>query len=231
MTELTNEELARLLKQFALGRTSDRHAGQAQRTFFEGVRRPLERTVSHELIMHPYLAKLAAQEAWSEIFLSASRYDASAGTVVSWVKGIARNCAKRTLKQEALAKRLIVSDGFGSNLGDSSDWHDEAPSPLDRAACPLPGPDRAAQSAEIRQAVSRCLDRLPADGRVPYRQVYELALDSELSNKELVEVFNAQFPQRPACNEEQLRKWVARAGEKMRDCLGALLQLPTPAER
>lgn len=231
MNELSNKELSRLLKQFALGQASDHETARAQRAFYESVRRPLDRTISHALMMRPDLARMAAQEAWSQIFLAARKYDPAAGTVVAWIKGIALNCARRVLREEAQAKRLLVSDGFQGNQRHRGDWMDEAPDAFDHAACPLPGPEQRATASQIREAVARCLDRLPAEGRVPYRQVYELALDSELSNRELAELFNAQHPERPPCNEEQLRKWMARAGEKMRDCLGALLRLPPQPAR
>lgn len=230
MNELSNDELSRLLKQFALGQASDHATTRAQRAFYESVRRPLERTVSHALILRPELARMAAQEAWSQIFLSARNYDPAAGTVVAWIKGIALNCARRVLREEAQAKRLLISQGYQGNQAHSSDWLDDAPDAFDQAACPLPGPEQRAQATEVRDAVARCLDRLPAEGRVPYRQVYELAIESDLSNRELAELFNAQHPERSPCNEEQLRKWMARAGDKMRDCLGALLRLhPQPA--
>jgi RNA polymerase sigma factor (sigma-70 family) len=231
MTDITNQELTRLLKQFALGKTSDQQATRAQRAFYEGVRLPMERAISQELFLRPELVKVAVQDAWNEVFLSARRYDPLAGSVLAWVKGIAVNCARRALREEARAKRLIVSDVFTGNQCGDGDWDDDENTLTSTAACPLPGPEQKAQAGEIRQAIENCLDRLPTDGRVPYRQIYEMALDSELTNRELAELFNAQHPERPPCNEEQLRKWIARAGEKMRQCLSALLRLHPVAAR
>jgi len=231
MNDLSNDELCRLLKQFALGQSPDQATRQAQRAFYDAVRRPLERTVSHALMRRPDLCRAAVQESWNQVFLSAARYDGQQGPVMAWVKGIALNCARTVARKEASATRWIQPSKFHGNRTHGDDWSDDDADWMDTAACPMPGPEQMVHASQIRHAVANCLDRLPTDGRVPYRQVYELALDSELSHRELADLFNAQHPERPPCNEEQLRKWVARAGDKMRECVGALLRLPAPTAR
>jgi len=222
MTELSNEALAQLLKQFALGQSDDPLTSADQRAFYEAVRRPLEITLTRALSVRKDLLKPAAQEAWSQVFLSAHRYDAAQGTVVNWVKGIASNCALQVLRRDSRSKRLINEDVFVRNSVDSDTWHNDVPDPLEQMVCPMPGPEQIAQASRIREAVAVCLARLPSKG-VPYREAYELALESDLTNQELAELFNAQYPDRKPCNPEQMRKWIARAGGMMRQCLSEVL--------
>jgi RNA polymerase sigma-70 factor (ECF subfamily) len=145
-------------------------------------------------------AEEVVAEAFSQVWRSASGFDASRGSVAAWISTIVRTRSLDLIRSQK--RRAKMLDQAAAMTGDGS-----APGMSTGA----PEADRGAEISEAQALVRRSLDELPA----AQRQVLELAYFGGLSQSEIA---------------EQLReplgtvKTRMRAGmEKMRQSLGPIM--------
>lgn len=141
----------------ALGRLYDRHAAMA---FGLACAIVGDRSDAEEVVA----------DAFSQVWRSASSFDASRGSVSAWISTIVRTRALDLLR--AQRRRARVLDEAASMTDD--DW-----SPALSSASP--SPDRAVETSETQRQVRRALADLPG----PQRRVLELAYFGGLSQTEI----------------------------------------------
>jgi RNA polymerase sigma-70 factor (ECF subfamily) len=112
-----------------------------------------------------------AEEVLQDVFVTvwnrSDTYDATLGSPVAWLVGIARNRALDRLRSNAV--RLRTAESVAPNL-----------SAVDT-------PEMVAVSSERQQTVTRALDALPCDQRVLIEQAYFLGLThSELAERHML---------------------------------------------
>jgi RNA polymerase sigma-70 factor (ECF subfamily) len=109
-------------------------------------------------------------DAFSQVWRSASTFDASRGSVVAWLSTIVRTRALDLIRSQKRRARV---------LDEAATMSDETGSPgLSTGSEP---PDRAVEVAEAQVLVRRSLSALP----VAQRQVLELAYFGGLSQSEI----------------------------------------------
>ena len=131
----------------------------------------------------PQVAEEVVQETFLVLWNRAEMFDASIGSLSTWLHAIARN---RTIDRlRALGRRptVVTLSGAGDHGIDGAAQADrivEAGTIVGGAA-PGHGPEAAAEAAEARIAVDRALGEIPEAERL----VIELAYREELSQSEI----------------------------------------------
>lgn len=131
----------------------------------------------------PQVAEEVVQETFLVLWNRAELFDATVGSLSTWLHAIARN---RTIDRlRALGRRPIVVSLSGTGE-DGSDAAAQADRIVEAGlivggAGPGQGPEAAAEAAEARLAVDRALGDMPEEERI----VIELAYREELSQSEI----------------------------------------------
>ncbi len=214
-----NEELARLLKLFASRNPADRGVQAAQREFYEYLVKGLERHVLTQVMFNEDVAQAALQNAWLKIFMTAHTYDPKLASVKTWAKKIGEQCAIDELRRFYSQQEKIVDI---EKHGQDDDEQGEL-SGLDGFACNLPGPEEELEAKQVQQAIVQCIERLPKGKGPNYRLAMKLSLENELNYKQMKDILSAQSPRYQDLNDEQVRKWVRKAAERMKGCITAKL--------
>ncbi len=154
----------------AFGAVYDRHADVVYGTVMRFLH---DREAAEEVVQDAYLA----------VWRHAGQYTPTAGSLLGWLLGIARNKAIDRMRAAARRPRLVV-------LGDPDDGREAA---LERAmATGRPvgglgtgdlGPEEAAARAWTRAVVTTAMSAMPA----PERQAIRLAYDEGLTQVEIAE--------------------------------------------
>jgi RNA polymerase sigma-70 factor (ECF subfamily) len=190
----------------ALATLYDRHAAAV---FAVATRLTSDRGVAEEVVQDTFLAL------WDR----ADAYDASAGTLGTWLHAIARNRTIDRLRAAGRRPRLVAPSG--------ADDIDASPSAaLDRAASsgvivagsvPVTGPEAAYASVETRAAIEEALGGLAVEERT----VIVLAYREELSQSEIAERLGWPLG--------TVKTRTRRALRRLRDALDDTTALPAPA--
>lgn len=190
----------------ALATLYDRHAAAV---FSVATRLTQDRGVAEEVVQDTFLVL------WDR----ADAYDASAGTLGTWLHTIARNRTIDRLRASARRPRLVAPPG--------ADDVDASPDvALDRAASsgvivagalPVVGPEAAFASVETRAAIEEALGELAVEERT----VIVLAYREELSQSEIAERLGWPLG--------TVKTRTRRALRRLRDALDDRTTLPAPA--
>ena len=207
----TNDELIRLLQKFAVKDSKSPEIRQAQRQFYNYLNRELDQHARRVVNYNDSIAKIAVQEAWIKIFITAEKYDPSKSAVKTWAKMITQRCAIDELRKSYQEPETVPID--------------EKTEEITNLVCPLFTSDALVYSKQLKDAIKTCIEALPNKGGPNFRQAMELCLDDDLTYEDMTTILAAQSPEHANINHEQVRKWVKRAKEKMQLCLTEKLNL------
>jgi len=116
------------------------------------------------IVREPSAAEDITQEVYMQVWRRADAFDASRGTVLSWIVTIARS---RALDRLRSSKALLCRESSGEDLNSF--------------CIPAPNPEHASSRSERVQLVRQFLSQLPAD----QRRVIELAYFDGLTHNEI----------------------------------------------
>lgn len=146
-------------------------------------------------------AEEVVAETFSQIWRTASSFDAGRGSVVAWVSTIARTRSLDLIRSQKRRARIMdeaaAMSAEGSSPGLSSG---------------VPSPDREVEMSEAQRLVRRSLADLPP----PQRHVLELAYFGGLSQSEIAEKLSEPL----GTVKTRMRSGM----EKLRQALGPLLE-------
>lgn len=138
---------------------------------------------AYRLTSDRQVAEEVVQETFLALWNRAELYDPSAGSLAAWLRTIARNRTVDRLRSAGRRPNLVA-------LSATHGPDDDDASTLDRlvangsvvaGAFPDPGPERAAESREVRDAIRTALADMPE----PERRVIVMAYQDELSQSEI----------------------------------------------
>ncbi|ANH74187.1 sigma-70 region 2 family protein [Ralstonia insidiosa] len=227
--DLENQQLAYLLRKFAEPGANGRAVEQAQREFYHRVFKTIDLCALQTAKFNQEIAVVAVQETWLQILNTAHKYDPERGSVKTWVQGITRYCTLTELRKHYKEVRVSNALRNGGATVDTSDASADEDSPgdiLGSLLCPVLWHDEVLDAVYQQQVVAAaraCLETLPAGNDPNYRLAMELALDEDLTYEGMTTVLQAHMPDGKLLNGERVRKWVSKAAERMRGCLGRKL--------
>ena len=139
----------------------------------------------HKAALYGYLLRVtkradAAEDIFQEVFLKLVHNPGAYGErekFKAWLFTVARNAAMDYFRRESSRRALACAEGDAPVYGE-----EEAPSRLDSAASPEPGPPEALENKGER--IAAALDKLSDD----QREIFHLRHYSELSFKEIAEM-------------------------------------------
>ncbi len=146
-------------------------------------------------------AEEVVAEVFSQIWRTASSFDASRGSVVAWVSTIARTRSLDLIRSQKRRARIMDEAAAMSSEGSSPGLSSGVPSP-----------DREVEMSEAQRLVRRSLADLPP----PQRHVLELAYFGGLSQSEIAEKLSEPL----GTVKTRMRSGM----EKLRQALGPLLE-------
>jgi RNA polymerase sigma-70 factor (ECF subfamily) len=154
----------------ALAALYDRHADGIHAV---ALRLTSDRGVAEEVVQETFLAL------WNR----AELYDPAVATLGTWLRTIARNRTVDRLRAAGRRPTLVPMPGAGDEDADSGVERLDPDLAVFGGAARDPGPEAAAQAADLRATISAALARMPE----PERAVILLAYREELTQTEIAE--------------------------------------------
>jgi len=138
---------------------------------------------AYRLTSDRQVAEEVVQETFLALWNRAELYDPSAGSLAAWLHTIARNRTVDRLRSAGRRPNLVALSGTHGRDDDDAATLDRlvANGSVVAGAFPDPGPERAAESREVRDAIRTALADMPE----PERRVIVMAYQDELSQSEI----------------------------------------------